>query len=182
MLALARHWWVVVLRGVLAVLFGVLAFLWPGITIAALVLLFGAYAVVDGLFSLIAAFRPAPGESRWLLALLGVLSLVAGLFVLAQPAISSVVLLYVVAVWAVASGIVAIVAAIALRKMISGEWLLALSGVLSILLGLFLLSRPAAGMLGLVWAVALYAVAVGITLVVLGFKLRSWARSQGAVA
>lgn len=182
MLALARHWWVVVLRGALAVLFGILAFLWPGITIAALVLLFGAYAVVDGLFSLIAAFRPAPGESRWLLVLFGVLSLIAGIFVLAMPAITSVVLLYAVAIWAVASGIVAIVASIALRKMISGEWLLALSGVLSIVLGIFLLSRPAAGMLGLVWAIALYAVAVGITLVVLGFKLRSWARSQGTIA
>ena len=178
MLALARNWWVLVLRGVLAVLFGVVAFLWPGVTVASFVLLFGAYAVVDGVLSLAAAIRPAPGQSRWLLILFGVLSLIAGLFVLSRPGISAVVMLYVTAVWAIASGFVGIVAAIALRRMISGEWILALYGVLSILLGIILLTRPAAGVLGFIWAIAIYAVIAGVTLVILGFRLRAWSRDQ----
>lgn len=174
MLNLARNWWVFVLRGALAVLFGIAAFLWPGLTVAAFVLLFGAFAIVDGVFSLVGAIRPAPGESRWVLILFGVLSLIAGIFVLTRPGISAVVMLYVAAFWAIASGVAAIVAAIALRKMISGEWVLALYGVLSIVLGIILLTRPAAGILGFIWAIAAYAIVAGIALVVLGFRLRSW--------
>lgn len=181
MLALARNWWVLVLRGVLAILFGIAAFLWPGLTVAVFIILFGAYALVDGVLSLAVAIRPPAGESRWMLVLFGVLSLIAGLFVLTRPAISAVVMLYVAAIWAIATGIAGLVAAIALRKVIAGEWLLALYGLLSILLGVLLLTRPAVGILGFVWAVAAYAVVSGITLVVLGVRLRSWAREARAV-
>lgn len=177
---LIQNWWVLVLRGVVAVIFGVLAYLWPGATIASFVLLYGAYALVDGIFSLVAAFRPAPGESRWWLILSGVVSVLAGLIVLMRPGLSALFLLFVVAAWAIASGITRIVAAIALRKVVTGEWLLVLSGALSILLGLFMFSRPAAGLLGLVWAIAFYAIVAGILLILLGFRLRSWSKTGGA--
>lgn len=182
MLAFARNWWVLVVRGVLAVLFGVIAFLWPGITVVSFVLLFGAYALIDGILSLVAAFRPAPDQSRLLLILFGVLSLLAGLFVLTRPGISAVLLLYVTAIWAIATGLVGIVAAIAMRKAITGEWVLALYGVISILLGILLLTRPAAGVLAFIWAIGLYAVVAGVTLVIVGFRLRAWHRTSGAAA
>jgi len=176
--AFARHWWVLVLRGALAIVFGLVAFFLPGITLAVLVLAFGAYAVVDGIFSLLGAVRPAPGESRWLLVILGLLSLLAGIVVLANPAFSAVVLLYVIAAWAIASGVASIIAAISLRKVIQGEWLLAASGVLAILLGIILVTQPAAGAVGMIWAIALYAITAGITLIALGFRLRSWGNGR----
>ena len=178
MRSLGREWCVFVLRGVLAVLFGVVAFAWPGPTIRLFVLVFGIYAILDGVFSLAAAVRPAPGESRWVLTLLGILGLAVGIFVLVRPGLSAVALVYVTAIWAIVTGIAEVVAAIALRRVIEGEWLFVVSGVLSVLLGLFLVTRPAAGILGLLWAVAIYAVIAGITLIALGFRLRSWARAQ----
>jgi uncharacterized membrane protein HdeD (DUF308 family) len=174
---LARNWWALVLRGVLAVLFGVLAYLWPGLTIASLVVLFGAYALVDGLFSLLAAFRRQPGESRGWLVFNGILGVLAGIVVLTRPGLSAVFLFYLIACWAIVTGIAQIVAAVALRKVIRDEWLLVLAGLLSIALGVLMLMRPAAGVLGLVWAIALFAIATGVSLIALGFRLRSWARS-----
>lgn len=179
MLILTRNWWVLVVRGVLAVLFGVLAYIWPGITVLTLVLLFGAFALLDGIFSLVAAFRQIPGESRGTLILRGMLGVIAAIVVFIWPGISALVLLYVIAFWAIFTGISEIVAAIALRKVVTGEWLLALSGVLSLILGIFILARPAVGLLGLIWAIALYAVIAGIALIVLGFRLRAWAGSHG---
>jgi uncharacterized membrane protein HdeD (DUF308 family) len=182
MLVLARNWSVVVLRGVLALLFGVLAYIWPRATIASFVILFGAYALLDGIFSLVAAFRPPAGESRGMLVLRGVLGVLAGLAVLAAPGLSAILLLYVIAIWAIAAGFAEIGAAIALRRVLTGEWLLALSGVLSILLGIYMLARPAAGLLALVWAIALYAIIAGIMLIILGFRLRTWYGSQGGTS
>lgn len=176
---LAQNWWAVVLRGVLAVLFGVLAYLWPGITAASFVFVFGAYALLDGVSSLAAAFRPAPGESRGWLVVGGVLGVLAALVVFFMPGLSAVFLFYVVAAWAIATGVTQILAAIQLRKVIEGEWLLVLSGLLAVALGLFMFARPAAGLLGLIWAIAIYAVVVGVVLIVQGFRLRSWWKDHG---
>lgn len=181
MLILARNWWAVVLRGVVALLFGLLAFLWPGIALATFVVLFGAFAFVDGILYLLAAFRPTPGESRGALILYGILGVIAGIVVLVWPGLSAVVLVFVVAAWALLTGITEIAAAIALRKEIEGEWLLGIAGVLSVLLGVFLFLRPAAGILGLIWAIGAFAILAGIVRIVLGLRLRSWQR-RGAPA
>lgn len=179
MFVLTRNWWVLVLRGVLAVLFGVIAFLWPAITVASFVLLFGAFALLDGVAALAAAFRPPPSESRGMLILRGILGVLAAIVVFLRPELSAVFLLVVIAVWAVLTGLAEIGIAIAIRKIVTGEWLLALSGVLSVLLGAFMLARPAAGLLGLVWAIAAWAIVYGIVLIIAGFRLRSWFRAGG---
>lgn len=179
MFVLTRNWWVLVLRGVLAVIFGILAYMWPLSTAAAFVILFGAYALVDGIFSLMAAIRPPADESRWLLVVRGVAGVLAAVVVFAWPRLSALAFLYIIAAWAIATGVLEIVAAVALRRIVTGEWLLALSGVLSIVLGVFLFTQPAVGLLGLVWAIALWAIIAGITLIILGFRLRSWLRRAG---
>ena len=175
----AQNWWMLTLRGVLAVLFGVLAYQWPGATAASFVLLFGVYALLDGVAYLAAAFRPPPGTSRAWLVLGGVAGVLASLVVFTMPGLSALFLFYLVATWAVVTGFTQIFAAVQLRKVIDGEWLLALSGVLSIALGLFMYARPAAGLLGLVWAIATYAVVAGAVLVVLSLRLRSWWKGNG---
>jgi uncharacterized membrane protein HdeD (DUF308 family) len=175
---LAQNWWAFVLRGVLAVIFGVLAYMWPGITVASFVLVFGAYSLLDGISSLAAAFRPPPGASRAWLIIGGILGVLAALVVFMMPGLTAVILFYVVAAWAIATGVSRILAAIELRKVIDGEWLLALSGVLAIALGALMLARPAAGLLGLIWAIAMYAIVTGIMLVVLGVQLRSWSKAH----
>jgi uncharacterized membrane protein HdeD (DUF308 family) len=176
MLILARNWWVLALRGALAVLFGIVAIMWPGATIAAFVLLFGAFALVDGVLSLAGAVRPEPGQSRGVLIAFGLISLLAGVAVLALPGPSTLALIWVTAAWAVMVGVSAIAAAIALRKVIRGEWMLAAFGVLSLALGVFLVARPIEGAVGLMWAVGAYAIMAGATLLALGFRLRSWDR------
>jgi uncharacterized membrane protein HdeD (DUF308 family) len=175
---LARNWWVLVLRGAAAILFGVLAYFLPRPTVRSFVTVLGVYMAVDGVLSIAAVPRRAPGEARWPMALLGILSTVAGFVVLLNLRVSAVMLLYMAAAWAVATGVASLVAAVALRKVIRGEWLLALSGALSVALGLVLLTRPASGILGSVWAIALYAVVAGATLVVLGFRVRAWEKRQ----
>src|SRR5690606_31018452 len=136
----ARNWWVLALRGALAVLFGIVAIMWPGATIAAFVLLLGAFVLVDGGLSLAGAVRPAPGQSRSVLIAFGLISLAAGLVVLALPGPSTLALIWVTAAWAVMVGVSAIAAAVALRKVIQGEWMLAAFGVLSLALGGFLVA------------------------------------------
>jgi uncharacterized membrane protein HdeD (DUF308 family) len=168
------RWWTVVLRGVMAVAFGVLAFTWPGVTIATLVLLFGAYAFIDGIFSLISAiFGRNLHDDRWLLAIEGVIGLWAGIVTLRAPQITAFVLVFFVSIWAMATGFLRIAAAIRLRKVISGEVWLALSGILSVLFALMLMLRPAFGTLTLVWIIAGYAFVMGVVMIMLGIELRS---------
>ena len=176
---LAQNWWMLTLRGVLAVLFGVLAYSWPGVTAASFVVVFGAYALVDGVTCLAAALRPPPGASRAWLVVGGVVGVLAALVVFTMPGLSALVLFYVVATWAVATGVAQILAAVQLRKLIDGEWLLALSGLLSVALGIYMYARPLAGLLGLIWAIAIYAVVSGVALIILSLRLRSWWKGQG---
>jgi uncharacterized membrane protein HdeD (DUF308 family) len=172
---LARNWWALALRGLAAILFGILAFAWPGITLFVLILFFGAYMLVDGIFSIVAAVRAAGEEERWWLLLIqGILGVLAGLVAFFWPGLTALALLYFIAAWAIVTGILEIVAAIRLRREIEGEWALGLSGALSVIFGVLLIVLPApAGLLSLVWLVGAYAVATGVLLLILAFRVRS---------
>jgi uncharacterized membrane protein HdeD (DUF308 family) len=172
---LGRNWWALALRGVAAILFGVLAFAWPGITLFVLVLFFGAYMLVDGIFAIVAAVRAAGEEDRWWLLLIeGILGVLAGLVAFFWPGLTALALLYFIAAWAIVTGIMEIVAAVRLRQEIEGEWALGLSGLLSVIFGVLLVVLPApAGLLSLVWLIGAYAVATGVLLLILAFRVRS---------
>jgi uncharacterized membrane protein HdeD (DUF308 family) len=174
---LSRNWGWVVLRGVAAILFGALAMFQPGITLAALVLMFGAYAFVDGVFMLVWSLVGRQGNSRWVALLLGGLfGIGTGVVTFFRPGLTAVALLLTIAVWAIAIGIATIAAAIKLRKEITGEWKLIISGLLSVTLGLILLAAPGAGALAMVLWIGAYAIVAGVLLIALGFQLRSWGR------
>ncbi len=178
---IARNWWAIALRGVAAMIFGILTFVWPVISLAVLILLFGWYALVDGVFSIIAAVRRHPGdEPRWALLLEGVVSIAAGVVTLIWPGLTALVLLYVIAAWAIVTGVLKVIAAIRLRKQIDREWWLAASGVLSIVFGGLLMAFPGAGALALVLWIGAWAVVLGALLVGLAFRLRSWRAKEGA--
>jgi uncharacterized membrane protein HdeD (DUF308 family) len=153
------------------VLFGVLAIAWPGITVLALALLFGAYTLVDGISALVVGF--GRGSDRGYMIALGVLGVVAGLIALVWPQITVIVLLVIIAVWAIVAGVTQIAAAVRLRKVIRNEWFLALSGVVVLVLGVLLIVQPAEGAIALITAIAAFALAWGIVLIVLGFRLRA---------
>jgi len=173
MLTLSKNWWVLVLRGVLAIIFALLTFAWPGITLAYLILLFGVFALFDGLLHIIAAFRSGT-SSWWALVLAGIIGIAAGVLTFFYPGLTALSLLYFIAFWSIMAGVAEIIAAIRLRKEIEGEWLLALAGVIAVLFGIFLVANPGAGALGLVLVIGAYAFVAGIVLIALGFKLRSW--------
>jgi len=162
---LARHWWALALRGVFAVLFGLLTFLIPGITLLTLVLLFGAYAILDGIFDIVSAVR-APGR-HWPLVLEGVVGIIIGILTFLWPGITTMVLLYLIAFWAIFTGVLEIVAGIRLREVIANEWLLILMGVLSVLFGFLILIFPGAGALAIVIWIGAYALLFGIMLIAL---------------
>jgi uncharacterized membrane protein HdeD (DUF308 family) len=173
MTALARNWWALAIRGVAAIIFGLLALFMPGVTLAALILLFGAYAIVDGVFNLVAALRGRVEErSRWLLSLEGLVSIGAGIAAFTLPGLTALVLLYVIGAWAVITGILEIVAAIRLRDEIPNEWWLVAGGVVSVIFGVLLFAAPAAGALALVLWIGIYAIVFGALLVGLAFRLR----------
>src|ERR671921_1059528 len=180
---ISRNWWLLALRGLAAMVFGVLAFVWPGITLWALVLLFGAYMLVDGIFAIVAAVRAAGREARWWLLLIeGVLGVLAGLVAALWPGLSALALLYFIAAWAIVTGIFEIVGAIRLRREIEGEWALILGGALSVLFGVLLIVIPApAGILSLVWLIGAYAVAFGVLLLILAFRLRNQPSAESRV-
>lgn len=178
-IVLARNWWALVLRGLFAVLFGIMALAWPGITLGALVLLYGAYALADGVFAIAAVMAGRTGGRPWWSLLVeGLVGIAVGIMTFAWPGITALVLLYLIAAWAFVTGIFEIVAAIRLREEIRGEWLLALSGILSVLFGLALVIWPGAGAVALVWVIGAYAIAFGALLIALGFRLRSWSRRE----
>lgn len=178
---LARNWWALALRGVVAVLFGLAALIWPGLTLTALVLLFGAYSLVDGIFAVVSAFARAGRERGWWAFLVeGLLGIAAGIVTLLWPGITGLVLLLFIAAWAIVTGVVEIVAAIRLRREIEGEFLLGLSGVLSVIFGLILIARPGAGAVAVAWLIGAYALLFGALLLALAFRLRGL-RGRGGV-
>jgi uncharacterized membrane protein HdeD (DUF308 family) len=170
---LSRNWWLLALRGVAAVLFAVLAFMWPGVTLLTLVWLFGAFALVNGILSFVLAAKAPKGYPRFgSLILGGLLGILAGLLTFVMPGITALGLLILIASWALATGILEIIAAIKLRKEIDNEWLLILAGLASVAFGVVLLLQPAAGALVLVWWIGAYAFVLGILLLVLAFRMR----------
>ena len=181
---LARKWWLYVARGVLAIVFGVLALIWPEQTKVALVLVFGVYALGDGIFSLISGIAMHQYfESWWAVLLEGVAGILVGLLTFLKPDITGLALLYFIAAWAMVTGIFEIVAAIQLRRLIVGEWAMILSGLLSIALGVLLFVFPGAGAVSLVWMIGIYAILFGTTLIFLAIRLRGlWHELESASA
>src|SRR5262249_55456434 len=171
--ALSRNWWVLALRGVIAVLFGVAAFVWPGITLEVLILFFGAWALVDGIFAIVAAIRGQTGQPRWLLVLEGIVGILVALVAFIAPGAVALAFVFLIGAWALVTGILEIATAIYLRKEIQNEWLLALSGVLSVIFGVLIAVWPGAGALALIWLIAAYAIVFGILFIVLAFRLRA---------
>jgi uncharacterized membrane protein HdeD (DUF308 family) len=169
---LARNWWAIALRGVLAIVFGILTLLWPGLTVLVLVALFGAWALLDGIFSIVAAWqRRERRGSWWPLLLEGLLGIAAGVVTWVWPELTALGLLAVIAVWAIVTGLMEIAAAIRLRRVITNEVWLALAGVGSVVFGVLVLLFPGAGAIGIAWAIGWYAIVFGALLVALGFRL-----------
>jgi uncharacterized membrane protein HdeD (DUF308 family) len=170
---ISRDWWVFALRGVAAILFGVLAFASPGVTLATLVLLFGAYAFVDGVALLIALARGEAGARRhaWAVGIMGVLGIVASIVTFVWPGITALSLLYLVALWAITMGVFQVVAAIALRREIEGEFWMGLGGVMSVVFGVSLVVSPGTGLVALVWLVGFWAILFGVSSLGLAYRL-----------
>ncbi|WP_306367202.1 HdeD family acid-resistance protein [Nocardiopsis sp. CC223A] len=168
---MSRNWWMVVLRGVAAVLFGLIALIWPGLTTVTLALVFGAYALIDAIVLGYAAYRAAPG-TRTPLVVQAVLSAIVGLIALIWPVAAVIALVFVIGAWAVITGVSEIVTAVRLRAHISSEWLLIFAGALSVVFGLLLWFWPLAGAQAIVFVVGIYALIFGVVMVVAGFRLR----------
>jgi uncharacterized membrane protein HdeD (DUF308 family) len=169
---IAGAWWVVAIRGVVSVLFGLCAFIWPGLTLTMLVLLWGAFAFVDGIA---AAFAGAHAR-WWTLLIVGLVGIAAGVVTVFWPGITTFALLIVIAWWAIARGIFEIAAALRLRNEIAREWLLVIDGIVTLAFGLFVLLFPTAGALSIVWLIGLQALVVGVLMLALSFRLRDLAR------
>lgn len=174
--ALARHWWVLLLRGVVAIVFALLAWLQPGMTLTALVLVFGIYVEVDGLLGIWMAIASRKSNPHWWWLLLwGLAGIVAGAITFAMPGITALVLLMFIAAWAILVGVLQVIMAWRLHKEISGEWLLGLGGLLSIAFGALMVWNPGAGALAVLWLIAAYAFIFGMVMVVLALRARRFA-------
>lgn len=181
--ALARNWWTLIIRGIVAILFGLLAVILPGLTLTALIFLFGAYAVVDGVFAIAAAAMGGGMANRWVLLLEGIVSIIAGVVAFVWPGLTALALLYVIAFWAILTGVLEIIAAVRLRHEIANEWVLGIAGVASILFGLIAIVFPRAGALSIIWIIGVYAILFGVLLIALGLRIRSWHQtSRGGLA
>jgi uncharacterized membrane protein HdeD (DUF308 family) len=168
-----RTWGGIAFRGAVAVLFGILALARPGSTVAGLVYLFGAFVFIDGVFAFAASVNVAQMHGRWWpLFLVGVAGIVIGALTFVHPAATAVGLVYYIAAWAVITGILEVAAAVRLRKVVQGEWMLAAGGLLSIAFGIMIFARPAAGLLSLVWLIGAYAIIFGALEIGLALRLR----------
>jgi len=177
---LLRNWWIPVVRGVLGILFGFLVFAYTRTAIQVFVYLFGIYALLDGVIALALAFDVSRGRG-WLV-LSGIAGIAAGILTFIYPSITAVVLVYIVAAWAVITGIFEIVAAFEWRQVLSDTWMLGLAGVLSIIIGVLLFSSPSAGLLAWAWLIAIYAIVYGVLYIAAGIRLRSFQPSQSSTS
>ena len=174
------HWWALAIRGIIAILFGLAALLRPDIALAALILLFGAYALVDGVFAIVGVFGGTrSGTPRWLLLLEGVVGILAGIIAFVYPGLTAIALLYLVAAWAVVTGIAEIATAIRLRQEMTGEWALILGGILSVIFGLLLAVLPGVGILSLIWLIGIYAIVFGVLMLIAAFRVRGRDSQRG---
>ena len=175
--ALHRSWWLLLLRGIAAVVFGVLTFAWPQISLLSLIIVYGAYALVDGVLAVVAAVRGGGLAPRWWLALSGVLGIGAGAVAFVWPGLTALVLIYLIGFWSIMRGVLEVIGAIHLRKEIANEWTLAAAGILSILFGLILVFAPGPGALGLLWLIAAWAILFGALMIFVAFKVRTLAKA-----
>ena len=175
--ALAKNWWMLLLRGIAAIIFGVLTFAWPGLTLLTLTTLYGAFAMVDGVLAIIAAVAGGAPAPRWWLAVVGLLGIATGLLMFWMPGLTALVVLYFIAGWAIATGLFQIIGAIRLRKEIDNEWFLILGGIISVLFGIAMMVAPGAGALALIWVIGIYAIIIGVLLVALSFRLKKHVHS-----
>ncbi len=167
---LSRNWWVFALQGLLTVVFGVLTLVWPQSALEALVITFGVFALLEGILVLIAGIR-----ARWMaLAVSGLVGIAVGVLTLVWPNITGRVLLYLIAAWAVITGILEIVAAVDLRRLVDDEWLMILGGIFSVVFGVLVMIFPGAGALSIAWLIGIYAILAGITLIVFAVRSRRW--------
>src|SRR5213076_2760608 len=171
---LKRHWWVPVIRGIFAIVFGIVAFVHPGLAIATLVLVFGAWVLIDGIFRIVGAIGHRASDSDWGWQLvIGLLGIVVGLLTFHAPQITALALVIYIAAWALMIGASEIAAAVRLRREIKGEWFLILMGLASIVFAVLLLWNPVAGAAAVIWIIAWYAVILGVLGIIFGFRLRS---------
>ena len=179
--ALADHWWIVLLRGLAAIAFAVAAFAWPGLTLLMFVLLWGAYAFVDGVLAIWAGLsgRSASLSSRWWLMAIGIAGVTAGVFAFGWPAIFAVALIYCVAAWAIFTGLMHIWGGVRLRKEINGEWLLILTGLVLAAFGVFMIARPVVGGLTVIWTLGALELLAGLSLIALSLRLRRLKHTHG---
>lgn len=172
---ISRNWWMLALRGLVAVLFGVFAFAWPKMALLTLVMLFGTYALVDGILALVTAFRAPKGYPRFgRLIFHGVLGIVAGVLAFAWPGITAMALLFMIAGWAILTGLMEITEAVELRKVLAHEWMLIAAGIVSVLFGIALLARPVVGALAVLWLIGAFAIVFGLLCLALSFRVRRW--------
>lgn len=168
-----KYWWAFLLRGILAVLFGIFSLVWPLASIAAMVLLFGAFVFIDGLVTVIHSVQMRETEDRWWVLLLeGLAGIGVGLITFFYPEVTAILLVILIAIWAIATGVIELIAAVRLRNEIKGEWLLGAAGVLSILLGILFMFMPVMGSVVIAYWIGAYALVFGITLIVLGTRMR----------
>lgn len=180
-IVLSRNWWSLVLRGLVAIAVAVVTFVWPGITLQAIVLLFGGYALIDGVLSIVGSFYASKAHERWgALLLHGLVGIAAAVITFLWPAVTAISLVWLIAAWAVITGIFQVIAAIRLRRYLAGEWLLALCGIASIAFGIFLVVAPLAGALAIALWIGVYALAFGCLLIALGFRLKAWTAGHAA--
>jgi len=180
---LSLNWSALATRGVIAIAFGIIAFLLPGLTLGALILLFAAYAIVDGVSHVITGIRQRSGDGPdGLMILGGIVGIAVGVIAVILPGVTALFLLALIGAWAIVTGAAEIVAAYRLRKAISGEWLLVLQGILSIAFGVYVWLFPGAGALAVVWLIAAFAIASGVILLMLAFRMRSLARGAGGMS
>lgn len=176
--SLTAYWWALLFRGIAAVLFGLAAIFWPGLTLFTLIVFFGAYTVVDGIFAIVTAIKGS-GSRRWLLLAEGVLGVLVGLIALFSPGMTALFFLYVIAAWAILTGVLKVVMSVWLRREIDNEWTMALSGVLWVLLGVVLAVLPGVGLLSLTWLIGVFALGAGVAFLVLAFKVRGQTAPAG---
>jgi uncharacterized membrane protein HdeD (DUF308 family) len=171
--AFTQNWWLFLVRGIAAIAFGVISIVWPDISLTAIAILFGIYALIDGAGAIWAAFQKGlDTQHRWFFGLEGVAAIIVGVISLVIPEITALSLVILIGIWGIATGVAEIGAAIRLRKMIQDEWVLGLLGVLSILTGVVILVWPDAGAVAIAWVIGVYAIVFGIGLIMLAMRLR----------
>lgn len=170
----SENWCLYILRGILALCFGLIVLIWPGLTLEILIMLFGIYALLQGVVAFAVVFKYGKENFSWLILLEGIAGIAVGFFAFIWPALTAFILLVFIALWAIITGLLEIVAAIQLSKARTGEWILGLAGVISVFFGAVLLLNPSIIILAMVWMVALYAIIFGLLMMYIGIKFRKY--------